>query len=713
MSSTTPMFTPEDGLIDQAEFLEKISEAELPQVNTNKNIHYYNVPAAFDIEVSSFYQDDEKKACMYVWQFGILNWVTYGRTWDEYKKFMSVLSTILDLSDERRLVVYIHNFSYEFQFMRKRFEWDKIFFLEERKPVYAITGGIEYRCSLKLSSKSLAKVGQDLQKYHVEKKVGDLDYSLIRTSQTPLTETELGYCEADIRVLLAYIQEKIETDGNITLIPLTNTGYVRNFCRKKCFQKYKKYMGLMSELTIDAEEYDQLKRGFAGGFTHASAKHSGEVLDDIGSFDFTSSYPAVMLAEKFPMSHSRIVENIEDLSQLKWYLKNYCCLIDVELNWVVPAVDYDHPISYSKLIDSKNVTLDNGRVVSADSITFTCTEQDFLTFTEFYDWETMTIKRFRIYEKGYLPKPFVESILELYKKKTELKDVEGEEINYMISKNMLNSAYGMAVTDIVRDEIEYKDNEYSSTKPDKNEAIKKYNNSKRRFLFYPWGVWVTAYSRANLFSGILACGDDYVYSDTDSIKIMNPDKHWDYINTYNEQIKRKLEKAAKFHGLDASEFSPLNKKGKEKPIGVWDYEGKYDNFKTIGAKRYLVRAGNRYRIVSTENGRRFFLPRKESYKLTVAGVNKEKARDYIVEGFDDPFEALHDGLCVPSEYSGRLTLSYIDSYQSGYVRDYLGNLGKYEEYSSIHMEPSDYNLTQSEEYKAFIDKLFQIKEWSW
>ena len=117
MSSTTPMFTPEDGLIDQAEFLEKISEAELPQVNTNKNIHYYNVPAAFDIEVSSFYQDDEKKACMYVWQFGILNWVTYGRTWDEYKKFMSVLSTILDLSDERRLVVYIHNFSYEFQFM--------------------------------------------------------------------------------------------------------------------------------------------------------------------------------------------------------------------------------------------------------------------------------------------------------------------------------------------------------------------------------------------------------------------------------------------------------------------------------------------------------------------------------------------------------------------------------------------------------------------
>lgn len=52
------------------------------------------------------------------------------------------------------------------------------------------------------------KMGEDLQKYKVEKKVGDLDYNLVRTSSTPLTEQELGYCENDIRVVIAYIQEK-------------------------------------------------------------------------------------------------------------------------------------------------------------------------------------------------------------------------------------------------------------------------------------------------------------------------------------------------------------------------------------------------------------------------------------------------------------------------------------------------------------------------
>lgn len=694
MSTTTPMFSPEEGLIDQVTFLRKISKANLPTIKTNKKIIYYNVPAAFDIEVSSFYIRGEKCACMYVWQFGILNWATYGRTWEEYIAFMEVLSTVLDLSSEKRLVVYIHNFAYEFQFMRKRFKWDKLFFLEERKPVYGIVGGIEYRCSLKLSSKSLAKVGQDLQKYKVGKKLGDLDYSLIRTSKTELTSTELGYCEADIRVLLAYIQEKIETDGDISLIPMTNTGYVRNFCRKKCFQRYSRYRGLMEVLTLTPDEYSQLKRGFMGGFTHASAKYSGKKINNVASFDFTSSYPAVMLAEKFPMSKSEVIEKIYDENEFKKYLNKYCCLMDIRLHNIVPKLNYDHPMSLSKLIDVKNPVVDNGRIVAAESLTITCTEQDYFVYREFYDWDEFEIKRLRVYKKGYLPTPFVKAILELYKRKTMLKDVDGEEINYMISKNMLNSAYGMAVTDIVRNEIDYVNDEFSSTKPDIQDAISKYNNGKRRFLFYPWGVWVTAYSRANLFSGIIACGNDYIYSDTDSIKIINPEKHMDYINAYNEQIQEKLQKAAEFHHIDPSDFSPVNKNGKPKPIGVWDYEGTYDRFKTIGAKRYFVQRG-------------------DNYFLTVAGVNKTKARDYLVKTCRDPLDGLSDGLCVPSEYSGRLTLTYIDEPVSGEVRDYLGQVGEFSELSCVHMEPSDYELTLSDEYKAFLNTLFEIKEDSW
>ena len=49
------LFSPETGLISQGDFLLKILSANLPIVTNNKGISFYNVPCAFDIEVSSFY----------------------------------------------------------------------------------------------------------------------------------------------------------------------------------------------------------------------------------------------------------------------------------------------------------------------------------------------------------------------------------------------------------------------------------------------------------------------------------------------------------------------------------------------------------------------------------------------------------------------------------------------------------------------------------
>lgn len=228
-------------MISRSDFINLVSMINYPTVKTNKRIRYYNVPASFDIEVSSFYEGEEapenKRAIMYIWQFGIGDLVTYGRTWEEFETFLISLQAVLDLNADNRLVVYVHNLPYEWQFIRKRFVWASVFILDERKPVKARMGGIEFRDSLKLSGgKSLANVAKDLQKHKIEKKVGDLDYNLIRTPFTPLTEKELGYCEYDIRVLNAYIEEKIEQDGSVDLIPLTNTGYVRNYCRKACFR---------------------------------------------------------------------------------------------------------------------------------------------------------------------------------------------------------------------------------------------------------------------------------------------------------------------------------------------------------------------------------------------------------------------------------------------------------------------------------------------
>ena len=696
------MFTVGGGLLSQTEFLIKVNELLSSDwlVRDNKRVEYYNVPAGFDIEVSSFYQGEKKpenkRGIMYIWQFGIFNLVTTGRTWKEFEVLISMLQKILSLNENRRLVVYVHNLPYEFQFIRKHFDWDEVFILTERKPVYATTGGIEFRCSLKLAGgKALANVAKDLQKYKVEKAVGNLDYEQIRTPLTPLTEKELLYCENDIRVILCYIQEKIEQDGDITKIPLTNTGYVRNYCRKECYSRWKPYRKVMESLTLEADEYSQLKRAFQGGFTHANAHYVGKVLDKVGSHDFTSSYPAVMVLEKFPMAKAEYISNGINESELMELLLTRCCLFDIEIWGLMPKLFQEHPISRYKCPVCENAIVDNGRIVMAEHIITTITEQDFFVYTEFYTWDRIEIKNLRTYQKNYLPKNFVQSVLNLYEKKTVLKDVEGEEVNYMISKNMINAAYGMMVTDPIRDELTYSDNTFYTIPKNIAEGIDKYNTNIRRFLFYPWGVWVTAYARANLFSGIIEMGDDYIYSDTDSIKSMNTERHEDYFNSYNAQILDKIELASQYHNLDKSLFAPYTKKGKQKIIGVWDDEGVYDKFKTLGAKRYLTMKG----VQSTE----------PKYMITLAGSNKKKTMEYLV-GTGDPFGNFTDGLSIPPENSGRLILSYIDNETTGTVLDMFGVPYEYHELSSIHMEKSEYNLSMSEEFVRYLEGLRDFGE---
>ena len=141
-----------------------------------------------------------------------------------------------------------------------------------------------------------------------------------------------------------------------------------------------------------------------------------------------------MISEKFPMSKAKVVEVINSDEELFMYLNTYCCMFDVTLNNLTPKVDMDHPISASKLIREEGVVKDNGRVIYADSITVSVTEQDFFVIQEFYDWDwdTMEIANFRIFEKGYLPTAFVKAILKLYKDKTILKGIAEEAINYMI-----------------------------------------------------------------------------------------------------------------------------------------------------------------------------------------------------------------------------------------------------------------------------------------
>ena len=665
-------------------------------VKQRKKIEVMNIPCVFDIEASSFYEGKRKKACMYAWVFGMNGRCIRGRTWGEFLDVLEMLHRVYHTSIERRIIIYIQNFSYEFQWFKDKFEWETVFSMDTRKPLYAVTKeGIEFRCSYLLSGYSLEKMGENLTKYKVNKAVGDLDYKKIRHSQTPLTDKEWGYILNDGLVVMAYIQEEIERMGDISKLPLTKTGYVRLLCREKCLKGSDRweYNRTIKNLTMTVDNYHQLKRTYIGGFTHANVTHADNIIYNVDSFDFTSSYPAVMVSEKYPMSRpfDFVPSSQEEFIQ---YLKTFCCMFDVTFYNIRATTEFENYISKSRCIEIENYYLNNGRVIEADRLKVSLTEQDFIIIARMYEWDSMDIENMKCFYKGYLPKDFILTILELYKDKTELKGVEGKEVEYLVSKSMINSCYGMCVTDPCRDEVVY-DGEWSTVNANVEELIEKYNKDRSRFLYYPWGVWVTAYARRNLFTGILEFQNDYIYSDTDSIKVINTERHKEYIDKYNIEITRKINACLDFYDIPHEMASPKTIEGKAKPLGVWEYEGRYSRFKTLGAKRYLTEKDGEINI-------------------TIAGVAKSAGVRYLKHKYitnDEIFANFTNKLYFPPSYdrdgvedngSGKLCHTYIDELTEGYVVDYLGNEGIYHETGSVHMENTDYTLSLDKEFLNLI-----------
>ena len=680
--------------------IDEILDSSLPFLKSNRKIEFGNFPCTIDIETSSFYEHGEKRGVMYAWVLGINGKCIIGRTYKQLWESLDKISTFYGLNNDRRIIFYVHNLSYEFQWFRKWISWVKVFSTEERNPLYAFTNnGIELRCSYQLSGYSLEYVGKHLTKYKINKMVGDLDYKLIRHSETPLTDKEYGYILHDGLVVMAYIQEEIENHhNNITLLPLTKTGETRNYVRKMCLYsgkhdknvwKFKKYHNMMQALPIvSLLEYEQLKRAFMGGFTHANGYYVNKIINNVNSYDFTSSYPYVMVSDKFPMGKGELIE-IKNYDEFTKNLDLYCCIFDITFINIDSSFIYEHPISLSKCYRKVGYATDNGRIVCADEISLTITETDFKIIKHFYTWEHMRVKNFRRYRKQYLPHDFVRAILNLYQKKTTLKGIEEYAVEYNKSKEMINSCYGMCVTDICRPEIDYSNNLWGTVPTNPEEDLKKYNERKNRFLCYQWGVWVTAYARRNLFSAIYELKEDYIYSDTDSVKFVNLEKHKAFFENYNANVINKLKRAMEFHNFDMELVQPKTIKGETKTIGLFDYEGCYKKFKTLGAKRYMV---------LTENG----------YSLTVSGVNKKIAIPYLYKTYGDSImDKFDDGLVIPPSYTGKSIHTYIDEETTGEITDYLGKTIPYHELSSIHLEESGYELSLS---KEFIDYLMGIKE---
>ena len=697
----------------------------------DKKAFFCNSAMAFDTETSSFkvLEKDEKgndiavkRGCMYLWQFGICDEVYYGRTYDDLYSFLDSLKKSLKLSAKRKVIVYVHNLAFDFQFIRSHFHVSEIFAREERKVMYAeIDECIVFKCSYILTNKSLDMLSEETE---TKKLTGDLDYGLLRTPLTTLTEKEKMYAENDIKILLEYITKQIEKEKNITKIPLTSTGYVRRYYLNKLqngnFKKYKdKYN---PAIQLDYKTFKALEKAFAGGYTHANYINVGIIQEKIKSIDFTSSYPFVIVSEKFPVKKFQHIKILKK-SQFENYVQERPCVFEIIFE-KIEAKSSITTISVSKCISIENGVKDNGRLVFGEYVRIWLTDVDFEVIKKFYDISDYVITDFYCSEYGYLPKELIECTLELYRDKTTLKGVEWKEEEYQLLKALLNSLYGMCVTNPLAYDIEYDDCKGWKTLDEISdeeaaEKLKKSVESYSSVLSFAWGVWITAHARKNLLEMVKIIGDDVIYCDTDSIKYKKYEKYEETITAYNNGLFQRALETCKFYKLDEKMLSPCDINGDVHHIGIFTDEGVYDYFKTLGSKRYIsCKKGVISLTVSGVNKKEFY---KYLVKLFGGEIDKknEEIQGYKVNNESEilkifnmfEFYFMGEGFDIPADYTGKLTHFYGDIPFSCTVTDYQGHKTLIEEKSYIHLENQPFQMSTEQEFLDLLYKKASINKY--
>lgn len=626
----------------------------------------------------SYWESFEKVGIMYIWQIAIENNIFYGRTVNDLIDFIEELEEVC----QSYKFIYIHNASFEFQaLLRETFTIKSVFARDVRHPMSVELEDyqIEFRCSYMLTNLALARC-VDEYRLKTKKLVGDLNYITIRTPLTKLTQKELSYCFNDVLIVTELINKYKEEYKHIYNIPLTQTGEVRRDLRK-ILTKKPKWLKLCKALNnVSFEQYVEWCKMFTGGTVHANRIFANQVLKcPIWCYDFGSDYPFQMLTQRYPLS--RFVETEYSKKYEDSYKYSY--IIHIAVN-NLESTKFNEYLSKSKAIILKNPIDDNGKLLKADYCEFKLTNIDYKIFKQCYKGDIKIIS-FKYAINDYLPSEICNFIIDLYKAKSTLKGQPNFEDLYMKKKQKLNSCFGMSVTRVICDTIEYIEDWKTTPLSEKiyYEKLEENNNKSLSSNILPFqiGLWVTAYARQMLWEHfIIPCDDLILYYDTDSIYTHSKEV-LQYVKNHNLWAEKQRQETAQRLNISLDDLQPQDIKGKIHKIGDMELDGEYTEGIFLGAKRYCLR--------SKKDG---------ELHQTVAGVRKGS-----VKVLKNEIERFKSGLVYDYNNSQKIIMTYLDNQPIGIT----WNKGQYDEWVSytkygVNAMPTTFTIELADNYLKLL-----------
>lgn len=392
--------------------------------------------------------------------------------------------------------------------------------------------------SLKILNFSVEQIAKD---FNLPIRKLELDYKTNREIGHILTEHEIDYIRNDVEIMARALE--IMFNQNLTKMTIGSDA-LDNY--KKMNKNFKKYFPILP-YEIDKD----IRRSYKGGFTYLNDVYKEKETADGIVLDVNSLYPSVMKYEKLPFGSPLFFEGKYEYDLLyPLYVQTLSCTFNIKEN-KIPTIQIKNNLAF---IPNEYIKSSDG-----DVVTLTLTNIDLELFFEHYDVDVIE------YHGGWKFRS-IKGLFSAYidywsSQKIQAKKDKNDAL-YRISKLMLNSLYGkFGLNPDVRGKFPYLN----------EDGIVKYGmypKEIRESIYIPVASFITSYARRKTITTSQSIKDYttnkygidyYIYSDTDSIHLLNIDEN------------------------ELSSFVDID----DYKLGAWKLESKFKRGKYLRQKCYI------------------------------------------------------------------------------------------------------------------------------
>ena len=483
-----------------------------------------------------------------VWAFAICDvddpdLMIYGTSIEEFFKVCQSLPNCR---------IYFHNLAFDGSFimdwmLRNGFIWEDDRFprydlgfttiISDMNQLYSIRvnfgrgHSVTFWDSLKIIPLSIAA---EAKAFGLSMGKGELDYSAPREVGHELTDEEKDYIRRDVQIDAQALRITIESGMNkMTVGACALADYKNMLGGDKGFRHHFP--------KIDIETDTSIRMAYRGGFTYVNPKYATKEMGQGISYDVNSLYPSVMAAcdgEVLPYGTPKwFYGEPKPTKKYPLWIAQIRCSFKIRKG-MIPCIQLKGNMSF---VPTEYVTDSRGVV------TITVTSVDWELINNQYD---VVVSE---WIGGYMFKGSTNLFSAYVDKWVKVKNQATIDRNSgmrTIAKLMLNSLYGKFATQMT----------VRSRKPVIDNDVLRYvdiESTDRDGVYLPVGCFITAWARRKTITTAQGCGDRFIYSDTDSVKVLGIDR---------------------IEGMDVDAVR----------LGAWKDEGSFIRFKALRAKTYIA-----------------------------------------------------------------------------------------------------------------------------